>query len=65
MSEQAETLNVRSGPGTEYEVLDRVSQGTSVVILEQTGNGWLRVRYLSQSGAAAEGYVSGEYISRS
>ena len=56
------TLNVRSGPGTDYDVLDRISEGTSVLIDEQLDNGWLLIQYLSTFGAAAEGYVSSSYI---
>lgn len=60
--EDATALNVRSGPSTDYEVLDRISKGTGVIILEQLDNGWLHIQYLSSSGTAADGYVSASYI---
>lgn len=62
VSQGAATLNVRSGPGTEYEILDRISEGLPVIILDQLDNGWLRIQYRASSGAAAEGYVSAAYI---
>jgi hypothetical protein len=42
---QAETLNVRSGPSTEYDVLGQVKQGGELEIIAQTeGGDWLQVR---------------------
>ena len=57
-----ENLNVRSGPGTGNEVLDKIAGGTPVAILEQTDNGWLRVRYITSTGSVGEGYVSADYV---
>ena len=38
----ATTLNVRKGPGTTYAIVDRVSQGTVLTILERNDAGdWL------------------------
>lgn len=48
-------LNARSGPGTEYEVLTVLSQGTIVEVLS-TENGW---HCISLTGNIA--YVSAEY----
>lgn len=49
-------LNVRTGPGTDYERLDTVSAGTRMVYtaLEE---GWYRVIYSGQSA-----YVAGDYV---
>jgi len=55
-------LNVRSGPGTDHAVLDHISSGMGVIVLEHLDNNWLHVQYLSSSGAAASGYVSADYI---
>ena len=53
---QANTLNVRSGPGTDYNRVDQVAQGTALTVLGQTdGCAWLKV--ITPSGA--EGWVSG------
>jgi cell wall-associated NlpC family hydrolase len=46
------SLNVRSGPGTNYEKCGKVYAGKTVEILE-TLDGWYRI---------AEGYVSADYI---
>ena len=46
------SLNVRSGPGTNYDKCGKVYAGKTVEILE-TLNGWYRI---------AEGYVSADYI---
>lgn len=35
-------LNVRSGPGTEYEVVDRVNKGTHLVVQKETAE-WIQV----------------------
>lgn len=37
-------VNVRGGPGTEYDVVGRLVRGDSVEILEDAGNGWVRMR---------------------
>lgn len=37
-------VNVRGGPGTDYEIVGRLVRGDSVEILEDTGNGWVRMR---------------------
>lgn len=53
------TLNVRSGPGPEHEVLGRLSNGEAVEVLEET-EGWYIIRYPADSESL--GYVSAEYI---
>ncbi len=37
-------VNVRGGPGTDFGVVFRLVQGDSVEVLEDTGNGWVRMR---------------------
>lgn len=54
-------LNVRSGPGTSYDVIGGLTNGTQVVVLEVT-DGWCHVLYSNKSGQAAIGYVSGSYL---
>ena len=56
-------LNVRAGSGTEFQVLDTLTAGDRVVLLDQTVNDWYRIQYLSQSNALREGYVSASYVS--
>lgn len=50
------TLNVRSGPGTNYSILASLSKGATVTILGEE-NGWYKVNY-----GSGEGYVSKQYI---
>lgn len=38
------SVNVRSGPGTDYEVVDQLRKGDRVIVLEDTGTGWVRLR---------------------
>lgn len=37
-------VNVRGGPGTDFQVVNRLVRGDEVVILEDPGNGWVRLR---------------------
>ncbi len=37
-------VNLRSGPGTNFEVVDQLSQNTRVEVLTDTGNGWVELR---------------------
>ena len=50
-------VNVRSGPGTDYESIGRLDKNERVEILA-LGDGWHRVR----SSTGAVGYVSEEYV---
>jgi len=50
-------LNVRSGPGSNYEKVASISNGTTVTVLE-SANGWYKVDY----GNGKTGYVSADYI---
>lgn len=49
----ANVLNVRTGPGAQYPIIDRVSRGASYQLLEEQ-NGWGRI---------SKGWVSMEYVS--
>jgi len=51
-------LNVRSGPGSDYEKVASVVNGDRVTILEDVGNGWFKVDY----GNGKVGYVSRDYV---
>ncbi len=53
------TVNVRSGPGTSYGVIDTLSRGESVDVLG-CRTGWC---YVQKSGP--DGYVSSSYLRRS
>lgn len=55
-------LNVRSGPGTSYQRIGSLFNGTIVNVLEDAGNGWYKISFAGNSGAT-EGYIMGDYIS--
>lgn len=52
-------LNLRTGPGSNYSIIQQMYHGSSVETLEWSGN-WVRVRH--QSGAT--GWASGKYLAR-
>ena len=43
-------VNVRGGPGKNFDVVNRMVRGDKVVILEDPGNGWVRLQSV-QNGA--------------
>ncbi|MGE4276140.1 MAG: SH3 domain-containing protein [Lawsonibacter sp.] len=52
-------LNIRSGPGSSYEVIASAANGAAITILEDSGNGWYKIDY----GGGKTGYVSSGYVS--
>lgn len=38
------TVNMRNGPGTRYNVLDQLNAGDLVEVLQDPGNGWVKLR---------------------
>ena len=48
-------VNMRSGPGTSFDVLDTLPQGTEAEVIEVNADGWARIRVL-ESGA--EGWMA-------
>ena len=54
---QTDALNVRSGPGKEYEAIGKARAGEEYTVSGETENGWYRIDY-----NGGEGYVSGEYV---
>ena len=57
----ASSLNVRSGPGTNYGVMASVTKGTTVTILNVGSNGWNQI----QLPNGKTGYVSATYLTAS
>jgi N-acetylmuramoyl-L-alanine amidase len=57
-----DTLNVRSGPGVEYSVLDELSDGDIVVEAEYSGD-WVRIEYTMDHGDVG-GWVNGRLTRR-
>ena len=62
----ATNLNVRSGAGTSYPSLTKLSYGMSVTVLGEQrgtdGNQWYQIRFTGSSGTQITGYVSAQYI---
>lgn len=52
---KADSLNVRSGPGKEYDAMGKVYEGNQVNVLAVEGE-WLKIEYHS-----SEGYIALEY----
>lgn len=52
------SLNVRSGPSSNYSKLGILTKGTKVEVVERYSNGWYKIKY-----KGSYGYVSGAYVS--
>ncbi|WP_386684302.1 SH3 domain-containing protein [Loktanella sp. R86503] len=52
----ARAVNMRAGPDTSFDVLDTLPRGTQTEVVENDGNGWVRVRVINtgQMGWMAE-----------
>lgn len=65
-SVNATNLNVRSGPGTSYQAVAKLSHGAAVTVIgEQTGTDgklWYQIRFSGGGGAETIGYASSDYI---
>ena len=55
----ASTLNIRTGAGTNYSVINKIYRGETIKIIESNTNGWYKVSLTS----GATGWCSGEYLS--
>ena len=55
-------VRVRSGPGTNYDILATISNGGSVKIVESAGDGWYKIIFSGVGGATTTGYMKGEYL---
>ncbi len=53
-----DTVNVRSGPGTEYSRVDIVAEGKRVAVIDQSGS-WYKVSFNGQTG-----YILADYVAR-
>ena len=54
----AETLNLRSGPGTEYDVLTKIDNAETVTLLgENSAGNWYYIRYNSYVGWVFKDYI--------
>ena len=56
----ATSLNVRSGAGTSYSVITKLSKGTVVDVIESASNGWKKIK----TSNGTTGWVSGDYLTK-
>ena len=58
---EANSVNVREGPSTEFPVLDKLTRGEAVLVVleEGGGEGWSRVRI---EGDGIEGFVATRFL---
>jgi hypothetical protein len=56
----AQSVNVREGPGTDNPVLAKLTRGEAVTIVSTDDAGWARIRL---EGDGLEGFMSMEYLS--
>ncbi|MEL6610444.1 MAG: SH3 domain-containing protein, partial [Pseudomonadota bacterium] len=48
-------VNMRNGPGTNFEVLTQLVQGDQAEVLQSPGNGWVKIRV---SATGVEGWMA-------
>ena len=51
------SLNMRSGPGTNYPIMDHIPKGATVTVWMEYSDGWRFIDWNSE-----QGYVSGQYL---
>lgn len=56
----ASRVNVRTGPGTDHDILTKVTRGQQVEVLSDNGDGWLRLRILPDDRV---GWIAARLIS--
>ena len=54
----ATSLNIRSGAGTSYSVITKLSKGTVVDVIESASNGWKKIK----TSGGTTGWASGDYL---
>jgi hypothetical protein len=55
------TVNLRGGPSTSDAVVGRVRQGQQAEVIEETADGWFRIRTLDDG---QNGYIFGRFLSQ-
>jgi len=56
-------LRVRSGPGTGYDIVASLFNGSSINVIAPSDNGWYQISFSTGGGSSMTGYIMGEYIS--
>ncbi|AHD08063.1 SH3 domain-containing protein [Phaeobacter gallaeciensis] len=57
----ATRVNMRSGPGTVYPIVDRLSNGEEVAVFEDIGTGWLHLRTVKDGKV---GWIAASLVSQ-
>ena len=55
-------VRVRSGPGTDHDILATVPNGGSVQIVASAGNDWYEITFVASGGVTTSGYMKGEFL---
>lgn len=55
-------VRVRSGPGTDHDILATIPNGGSVQVTSDAGNGWYAITFTATGGVTTAGYMKGEYL---
>ena len=55
-------VRVRSGPGTNYDILATVPNDGSVKIVESAGDGWYKITFSDVGGVTTTGYLKGDFL---
>ena len=59
-------VRVRSGPGTNYDILATVPNGGSVQVVRAAGTGdWYEITFSNVGGVTTTGYMKGEFLANS
>ena len=55
-------VRVRSGPGTNYDILASVPNGADIQVVESAGNDWYKITFSDVGGVTTTGYMKGEFL---
>ncbi|MBR4799865.1 MAG: SH3 domain-containing protein [Clostridia bacterium] len=61
-AETASTLRVRTGPGSDNDIIGSFPENSRIILIGEAENGWYRVTGTDTDGARLTGYASAEYI---
>ena len=56
----SDRVNIRSGAGTDYDILDTISSRQTITVIGETNNGWYQVEYNGTTGYIVSDYVVSE-----
>jgi uncharacterized protein YgiM (DUF1202 family) len=58
MATQQSNLNIRKGPGTEYDIVGKAAHGTSVQLIKRMFNNW----YYIKTDSGIEGFCAANFL---